>query len=453
MPITFKAAQRWLTRSSAGLLVLGCPHLWGQSGPVEGLAPWSFALEPIQMHLNPESVQIGLEPPLALPAEAITMSPGAVAQLEADLREIWATNPVPGAVLVVWRHDAPVLELALGRRSVDADAAVDESTLFNFGPLTHALTSLLALHLEEIGRISLNEPVHQWHAPFELTDPAAARQVTLRHLLSMTAGMPTYVDEILDPAWAQPDDLFLAMAQAPVIARPGRVREVSFLSVSVGGFLMAERFGTAGDPLRSFEALLMERIARPAGMAQATFVLGRDGPENLARPHREQDDGTYRVANRWEPERNPFSPALGLKGSMADLRAWIRLELSYGRLPDGGYLAGPSAFRRRWYGPSQGPGLRARGMGWMVRSSGELDLLFLGGSYDRQRAAIGLMPAYGFGFGILANADGPQATAMTEAMTQRLVAAIAEAEAAEARRRQLMAPPVASQPHQESLVP
>ncbi|MGF1452506.1 MAG: serine hydrolase domain-containing protein [Opitutales bacterium] len=387
----------------------------------------------------------GVDPLLTSLGGKAQLDAGKLNEIEAAIGSAFREHKLPGAAVVLLQNGQPPLEVTFGLASTQTQTPVTPETLFNWGPLTHSLTSLLAIHLEEAGVVNLDEPVEEWYRRFRLTDPRAEREVTLRHLLSMTAGIPSYVDEIVDPAWAQPDDLFQALSQAPVIARPGAIQEASFLGVAVGGFLLAEREGYPnGDRLEAFEHLLQSRILLPAGMATARFR--QEAPGAVLAPPHALKDGHYAVANRWEPARNPFAPALGLKGSLRDMVAWLKLELRYGRLPEGRYVAGPSAFRRRWYGPTQAPGLSARGMGWVFREEGTLDYLYMNGSYDRQRAAVGLVPSFQLGFSVLTNADGEPAKGFVDKVTAAIIRALVDLEAAEAHRQQLATPPVATQP-------
>ncbi len=67
------------------------------------------------------------------------------------------------------------------------------STLFQIGSNTKAFTAVLALQLEAAGKLNIDAPIGRW-----LPQYPAWKNITIRHLLDMTSGIPTYDN---DPAF------------------------------------------------------------------------------------------------------------------------------------------------------------------------------------------------------------------------------------------------------------
>lgn len=73
----------------------------------------------------------------------------------------------------------------------DGGLPVTPETLFRVGSITKPLTGTAIMRLVEAGKLDLDTPIKTYIDGFRLSDPEATEQVTLRMLLSHTAGLPT----------------------------------------------------------------------------------------------------------------------------------------------------------------------------------------------------------------------------------------------------------------------
>jgi D-alanyl-D-alanine carboxypeptidase len=84
----------------------------------------------------------------------------------------------------------PAIDVVAGRVGKAADAAaVTPGTLFPIGSITKSMTSVVVLQLVHEGVLSLDAPIGRW-----LPEYPAWGAVTLRRLLDMTSGIPSYDD-------------------------------------------------------------------------------------------------------------------------------------------------------------------------------------------------------------------------------------------------------------------
>ena len=82
----------------------------------------------------------------------------------------------------------PTIDVVAGTMSRAPDApAITADTLFPIGSITKSMTSVVILQLVAEGVLSLDAPIGRW-----LPDYPAWQDVTLRHLLDMTSGIPSY---------------------------------------------------------------------------------------------------------------------------------------------------------------------------------------------------------------------------------------------------------------------
>ncbi len=94
---------------------------------------------------------------------------------------------ISASVSLAGGKDAPI-DVVAGRVSRAADAApVTPETLFPIGSITKSMTSVVSLQLVHEGALSLNAPIARWFPEYP-----AWGSVTLRHLLDMTSGIPSY---------------------------------------------------------------------------------------------------------------------------------------------------------------------------------------------------------------------------------------------------------------------
>jgi methyl acetate hydrolase len=128
--------------------------------------------------------------------------PGGATAMNFDrLAETLVAHGIPGAVVMVANRAGVVAEAALGTRA-PGGAPMPLDAKFQIASMTKAITSVAAMQLVEQGRLSLDAPIGDVLP--ELADAkvltgfaddgapilrAAARPITLRHLLSHTSGL------------------------------------------------------------------------------------------------------------------------------------------------------------------------------------------------------------------------------------------------------------------------
>jgi CubicO group peptidase (beta-lactamase class C family) len=209
------------------------------------------------------------------------------------------------AVAVIRRAGRPAGSAAVGELARYADAGgtpappelrqpAVESTIFDFASLTKLFTSTVLMGLVEEGVLDLDRPIARWLESFDADE---RRQITLRHLLTHTSGLPAVLRLWTD--WPDRDSRVRAVLHAPLVNRPGAAFEYSCVGFMVAGFL-AERVTGRGLP-----DLVDERICRPLGLTDTGF---RPDPGRAART----------AATEYQPE---IGRGL-LRGSVHDEASW-----------------------------------------------------------------------------------------------------------------------------------
>lgn len=227
------------------------------------------------------------EPPAPVEARVAALLP----QVDALLAEYGRTRPVPGQVHGVVLDGRLVHVRATGFADVEGGVPVRRETRFRIASMTKSFVALTILRLRDEGKLSLDDPLTRYHPAFPAGGavPRDAAPVTLRRLLTMTAGLPE------DNPWG---DRQMALGGADIEALlraglsfstpPGQEFEYSNLGYILLGGVITRVTG------RPFQAEITERILRPLGM-DATVWDHRDVPAGLlALPYRWEHDAWRR---------------------------------------------------------------------------------------------------------------------------------------------------------------
>ncbi len=214
-----------------------------------------------------------------------------------------ATDKTPGVVAAVGRGDSAPTIIAAGTIASDADAAkADEHSLWRVYSMTKPITGMAAMMLIEQGKLKLDQPISDFIPAFKnmtvLVDPMkdltarpATTPITVRHLLTHTAGLgytiitqgpllKEYERQGITPFSANAaveaqlrlvrpkslEEFANRVAKLPLIAEPG-----TKWSYSIGLDVLGRVVEVAsGMP---FETYLETRIFKPLKMNSSYFTV------------------------------------------------------------------------------------------------------------------------------------------------------------------------------------
>jgi len=139
-----------------------------------------------------------LRQPLSSPVPA--PAPAALTRSQGVVESYVQQGRAPGVVAAIGQGEATTI-LKAGKLSFEAAAApADENTLWRVYSMTKPITGIAAMMLIEEGKLKLDQPISDFFPGFKnmrvLVDPEkglsslpAKRQITVRHLLTHTAGL------------------------------------------------------------------------------------------------------------------------------------------------------------------------------------------------------------------------------------------------------------------------
>ncbi|HEX9939979.1 MAG TPA: serine hydrolase domain-containing protein [Longimicrobium sp.] len=209
-----------------------------------------------------------------------------------------------------------------GFRELSSRAPVDTGTVFRIASMSKSFAAAAILQLRDEGRLSLDDPAERYVPELAgLRYPTRdAPKITIRHLLSHSAGFPE------DNPWgdqqlAATDSEMSAMMRAgiPFSTAPGTRYEYSNFGFAILGRIVAN---VSGMP---YSRYLTERVLRPLGMHSTTLEVSAVPPERLAHGYRLRD-------GEWIEEKQlpdgAFGPMGGMLTSVSDLGRWVGLMLA-----------------------------------------------------------------------------------------------------------------------------
>ena len=173
---------------------------------------------------------------------------------------------IPGISLAVIKNGEIVLVRGYGLANVEHQVAVKLETIFQSGSVGKQFTATAIMMLVEDGKISLEDKINKYFADA----PAAWQNITVRHLLTHTAGTTDYPRDF-DFRRDYTEDELLKRAQAiPLAFQPGEKWSYSNLGYVVLGILIHKVSG------KFYGDYLQERIFKPLGMTTARIISEED---------------------------------------------------------------------------------------------------------------------------------------------------------------------------------
>lgn len=193
----------------------------------------------------------------------------------------------PGAAVRVAKAGVVLLEKGYGLADVERKLPATPDTVFRLASVTKAFTGTAVLMLVERGAVALDDPVTK-HLP---SSPSAWRDVTVRHLLSHTSGLPNYLDRPNSMEWAAREytvqQLIDSFKDWPAVFAPGERSAYSNSNYVLLGAIIEKVSGVA------FDRFVETSIFAPLGMTSTACGASVRNLPSLAtayEPARTSDD-------------------------------------------------------------------------------------------------------------------------------------------------------------------
>ncbi|NVB80217.1 MAG: beta-lactamase family protein [Kofleriaceae bacterium] len=230
--------------------------------------------------------------PKRAPAEQIETSlvPAVLVRGEEDaierhtIEERMREYKIPAISIAVFDHYEIVWAKAYGLADVESQTPADEHTTFLAGSISKSVNALGQLTAVSDGLLALDAPINDQLVSWKLPDNdlTRAKPVTLRMLLSHTAGTTVHGFRGYAPGESVPTVPQILDGQAPANSAPIRVDLAPGTTFRYsGGGITISQLALADRAKKPYAEVLDERVLRPLGMTSSTFEQTLS-PERLA---------------------------------------------------------------------------------------------------------------------------------------------------------------------------
>jgi CubicO group peptidase (beta-lactamase class C family) len=352
--------------------------------------------------------------PQAAPAQSLDERLREIDEYAARAGRDWE---VPGFAVAVVKDDKVVFAKGYGVREMGKPEPVDKDTLFAIASNTKAFTSAALATLVDEGKVRWDDPVTKYLPYFQLYDPYATREMTVRDLLSHRSGLATFGGDLL---WFES-----TYPREEVIRRVRHLRPVHSFRSRYG--YQNVMFLAAGEIVpavtgKSWDDYVRERFFAPLGMARTNTTYRQlMSTPNIATPHNELG-GKLRVI-RYDNVDNTGGAA-AINSSVADMAQWLRLQLGRGTY-EGRKIFSADRSREMWtphvvvsgvseaaerFNPTTHFNLY--GLGWALNDYQGRKVVSHGGGLDGMISRVALMPEENLGLVVLTNSETALSTVL-----------------------------------------
>lgn len=168
-----------------------------------------------------------------------------------------------GSILIA-KDGKPIVSKGYGMANIEFDAPNTPDTVFRLASVSKQFTAAAIMMLQERGKLSVNDLACKYLAEC----PAAWQPITIRHLLTMTHGVPNVTALELGPLRGLPvpfDQWTEATGKKPLEYTPGEKFKYLGAGYTLLGFIIERVSG------KSYGEFLQENIFTPLGMKRSGY--------------------------------------------------------------------------------------------------------------------------------------------------------------------------------------
>jgi N-acyl-D-aspartate/D-glutamate deacylase/CubicO group peptidase (beta-lactamase class C family) len=233
--------------------------------------------------------------------------------IDTIVREEMLAQRIPGMAVAVIRGGNTVSVKGYGLANVEHNVPVTDETIFQSGSVGKQFTAAAVMLQVEDGKLALSDPLIK----FFPNGPAAWHDITVRHLLTHTSGVPDYNDGLLDYRKDYSEDDLVKFASTLTLDfTPGSEWKYSNTAYQLLGIIVRRVSGSF------YGEVLRDRVFAPLGMTTARIISEADIVAHRAAGYR-LERGTLRNQEWVSPTLNTTADG-SLYLSLRDLVAWDR---------------------------------------------------------------------------------------------------------------------------------
>lgn len=351
-------------------------------------------------------------PPRVKVAPAITLSSNPhwnefLREYESFIRESIENGEAPGAAVAVVKDSSVMFLKGFGLSDTEEKDSVGVFSVFRLGSVSKSLASVLTGVLVQDSVLNWDDKVIKYIPDFELKSKESTEQITLRHLLSHTSGLPYHAFTSEIDHGADFDPLVFHLRDLTLTGPPGKTYSYQNVAYSLIGKVIESATG------KPYDVVMTEKVFAPLHMDQASLTFEEMmANDDKAKPHIHTIRG-WRPTTINETYYN-VGPAGGVNASISDMARWLKaltaqennlLQRSVKHDMFKPYVKATA--RNRYFRNYKRSSGSFYSLGWRILTFNKTDTLnYHGGYVNGYRSEIALKGDDGIGICVLVNAAG-----------------------------------------------
>ncbi|MBO1766755.1 serine hydrolase domain-containing protein [Allobranchiibius sp. GilTou38] len=313
------------------------------------------------------------------------------AWLDTRLPELIETYDVPAAAVAVSAGEETV-EAAAGVLSLSTGVTATTDSVFQIGSITKMWTATMVMQLVEQGRVDLESPVRRYLPDFSVADAAATSAMTVRQLLSHTAGFEGDIFTDTGPGDDALEKYVATLGDVEQLFPPGERFSYNNAGYCVLGRLLEVVHGT------TYDECLRSHLFAPLGLTHSATSAAEAILFRAAVGHvRPEPDAEQQPAPIWNMARSNAPAGSILSMRAGDLIAFARVHLNSGRAANGAQVLRQDTVAQMQQRQVELPRLRvmgdAWGLGWEIYDTPAGPVIGHDGTTIGQASFLRMVPA------------------------------------------------------------
>jgi CubicO group peptidase (beta-lactamase class C family) len=312
-------------------------------------------------------------------------------KIDVFVREEMQRQHIPGLALALAEGDQVTYIKGYGKAD-QSGRPVTPQTPFLLASVSKSLTATAIMQMVEAGKVELDSPVQRYIPEFRVSDPVASHQITVRHLLLHTSGLPVTACDTSSNAQsleAYVSELQSVKLDGPVGSRhnycSGNYNILGRVIEKVSGLPFGEYMEqNVFAPLEMQNTFVSEVEAQKAGMAQGyQFIFGIPVSTHYS----------------YNPSQLPSGYMIS---SVEDMSHFLVSQLNGGQYGDQQLLAADTVASMQMPGVSRGRD-GGYGFGWVIAPFGDVPAVWHDGVNNNYHSLLLMQPQTKKGVVILMN--------------------------------------------------
>ncbi len=261
-------------------------------------------------------------PPYQKVAPAITLSANPhwielLKEYEAYIKEAVENGEAPGAAVAIVKDSSVLFLKGFGLSDTQEKDSVGVFSVFRLGSVSKSLASVLTGVLVQDSILNWDDKVIKYIPDFELKSKESTEQITIRHLLSHTSGLPYHAFTSEIDNGANLDPLIYHLRDLNLTGPPGKTYSYQNVAYSLIGKVIESATG------KPYDVVMSEKVFKPLHMDQASLTFeGIMANDDKAKPH-------VHTLRGWKPTSinetyYNVGPAGGVNASISDMARWLK---------------------------------------------------------------------------------------------------------------------------------